>query len=238
MSEMKCPSCGRELSVSQGAAFCPFCGGTLTKAAQTPEDEAVKKWIADANAQADPVKKHDLLLKAQAQYPNSLAIAQEILFLGRLYQRNPKNLDFSVIKCYMLMIYLEPDTLTPEKTDALRAELFNHPDLDRCLALAEDPVAFTNQYLVRLCGEFIELFLYGSGKYMHRFFGFGLDSRAPKLLASPVAHMLSAIRKDALLSATQRGQLLHALYNAYSTRMAGDMQWLEKEMAEIGVTMD
>jgi len=224
--------------MGQGAAFCPFCGGALTKATQTPDDEAIKKLLAGVDAQSDPVKKHDLLLKAQAQYPDSLSIAQEILFLGRLYQRNPKMLDFSVIKCYMLMIYLEPETLTPQKIDALRSELFHSPDLDRCLALSEDQTAFLNRYLVRLSGEFIELFLYGSGKYMHRFFGFGLDSRAPKLLASPIAHMLSAIRKDVQLEETQRGMLSHALYNAYSTRMAGDTQWLQKDMAELDVTLD
>ena len=35
----------------------------------------------------DPVKKHKLLLEAQAQYPDCLEVAQELLFLGRLYER-------------------------------------------------------------------------------------------------------------------------------------------------------
>ena len=79
MSELQCPSCGRQLSIGQGAAFCPFCGGSLTKAAQTPDDEAIQKLLSEVDAQSDPVKKHELLTKAQAQYPDSLSIAQEIL---------------------------------------------------------------------------------------------------------------------------------------------------------------
>lgn len=238
MSEIQCPHCGRKLSTESGAAFCPYCGGALSQPQAAPEDSAVRELLAKVETLTDPVKKYALLHSAQAQYPKSLAIAEELLFLGRLHERNPKVLDFSVIKCYLLMIYLEPETMMPEKIGALRRELFDCPELDACLALCEDQTAFLNKYLTRLSGQFIDLFLHGSSKYMHRFFGLGLDSRAPKLLAAPVAHMLAAMRDDPVLSAEQRSLLMHALYAAYNARFMSDMQWLQKEMTERNVTLD
>lgn len=238
MSELQCPHCGRKLAVEGGAAFCPFCGGSLAQARQTPEKDAVRDVLTKLEEISDPVKKYELLKKTQAEYPDSLAIAEEILFLGRLNERNPKSLDFSVIKCYMLMIYLEPDTIAPDKIDVLRRELFNHPNLDRCLALTDDREAFLNRYLTRLSSQFIDLFLHGSSKYMRRYFGFGLDSRAPKLLAGPTARMLAAMRHDEELTPEQRSMLMHALYAAFSTRLSGDTQWLQKDMTELGIALD
>jgi len=238
MSEIHCPHCGRKLAIDHGAAFCPFCGSALAQARPIPEQDAVRELLDSVEAQADPVKKYDLLIKAQEQFPDSLAIAEELLFLGRLHVRNPKTLDFSVIKCYLLMIYLEPDTIPPAKIEAMRRELFNHPDLDRCLALSEDQTAFLNRYLTRLSSQFIDLFLYGSSKYMRRYFGFGLDSRAPKLLAAPTARMMAAIRHDMELTADQHSLLMHALHAAFSTRMSGDTQWLLKDMEELGIALD
>ena len=72
---------------------------------------------------------------------------------------------------------------------------------------------------------------------MRRVFGIGLESRAPKLLAQPVARMLAAMRDDALLSAKQRSLLMHALYAAFSTQLGGDTQWLVQEMAKRGIVL-
>lgn len=238
MSELQCPQCGRKLAVDSGAAFCPFCGGALKPAQQTPEHKEVAELIAQADAMADPVKKHRLLAEGQARYPDSLALAEELLYLGRLHERNAKSLDFSVIKCYLLMIYLEPDTIEPDKIAKMRAELFDHPDLNRCLELSEDRLAFLNRYLTKLSSQFIELFLRGSSKYMRRYFGLGLDSRAPKLLAAPAARMIARMLSDGALDGTQRSLLAHAMYAAFTTQMNGDTQWLLQYMKELGVSLD
>lgn len=238
MSELRCPHCARALAVETGAAFCPFCGGALSKAVQGAEDEAVRTLLAKAEAQADPAKKYALLTKAQAAYPDSLSVAEELLFLGRLHERTSRTIDFSVIKCYLLMAYLEPDTLPPGKGQAMRAELFHHPSLERCLALCEDPTVYLSHYLTRLSGQFIDLFLRGSSHYMRRVFGMGLESRAPKLLAAPAARMLKAMRGDQDLTPQQRALLMHAFYAAFSAQLGGDTQWLAKDMAELGVTLD
>lgn len=237
MSELTCPHCGRNLSVGNGAAFCPFCGGMLRKAESTPDDEAARALLLKAEGLSDPEKKHELLLQGMAEHPDSLAIAEELLFLGRLYERSHNRVDFSVIKCYLLNIYLEPEELSPAKIDAMRRELFDHPDLDRCLRLSADPSAFLSRYLFRLSQLFIDLFLKGSSKYMHRFFGLGLDSRAPKLLATPVSRMLAGIQRDPNLTPEQRSLLKYALYTAFTSQV-GDAQWLQQEMTERGVALE
>ena len=237
MPETLCPHCQRELTPKEGAAFCPYCGGSLALAARGDESEAVLALLSRVEALASPKEKHELLAKAMAEHPDSLAIAEELLFLGRLYQRDNRSLDFSVIKSYLLMPYLEPDTLTREQSEALRRELFTHPDLERCLRLSPDSAAYLAHYLTKLSGQFIDLFLRGSNTYMRRYFGIGLESRAPKLLAAPAARMLAAMQADEALTLEQRGMLKRAFFAAFSSQLSGDTQWLSKEMAERGVTL-
>ena len=236
MSETRCPHCGHTLTLDSGVAFCPYCGGPLAKGAPTAESEAVSAALQKAEAMEDPVKKHALLAQTLAGHPDSLAVAEELLMLGRLHERNPHAMDFTVIKCNLLNLYLEPDAFSPVQAAAARTELFAHPDLERCLALAPDRETFLNHYLTRLSGQFIELFLRGSNRYMRRFFGFGLDGRAPKLLAYPAARMLAAMKRDEALAPEQRVMLAGAFFRAFSTQV-GDTQWLSQAMAELGVTL-
>jgi hypothetical protein len=237
MSEIACPHCGKPVNAEGGIKFCPFCGKPLATPPAQPVSDAERDVLQKAEATDDPVKKHRLLTEAMAAYPQSLPIAEELLYLGRLHERGRGTLDFSVIKCYLLDIYLEPDVIPPAKVNAMRAELFSHPDLDRCLALAPDADAFLARYLNRLCCQFIDLFLRGSSKYMRRIFGLGLDSRAPKLLASPTARMLAAMQGDAALSQPQRDLLMRALFDAFDTQLGGDTQWLMTESAALGVRL-
>ena len=237
MSEILCPTCGKNVAQAEGAAFCPYCGGALAKAVQPPEADAVRALLDQAAAMENPKKKHALLAQAMERHPDSLAIAEELLFLGRLYERSARQLDFSVIKSYLLMLYLEPETLTPEEIATMRASIFTHPDLARCLRLAADPNAFLDQYLTKLCTQFIELFLRGSSRYMRRFFGMGLESRAPKYLAAPAGYMLAAMQQDAQLTQEQRMLLMRAFHKAFATQLGGDTQWLAQEMQTRGVVM-
>ncbi|HNX62593.1 MAG TPA: hypothetical protein PKN45_08120 [Candidatus Limiplasma sp.] len=236
MSETLCPRCGKALNPETGASFCPFCGAALST--PEPEDEAVQALLKQAAAQSDPVKRHDLLIRAQEQYPRSLAVAEELLLLGRLYQRNPRKLDFSVIKSWLLNLYLDPRPFTEEQQAAMRNELFHHPDLDRCLALCGDETVFLNRYLTRMSAQFIDLFLKGNSQYMHRYFGFGLESRAAKYLAEPSARILAAISADTGLTPEQRGLLKRAFFAAFRQQLGEDTQWLQQAMAERNVTLD
>ena len=112
----------------------------------------------------------------------------------------------------------------------MRSELFHHPDLDRCLGLCGDQNAFLIRYLTRLSNQFIELFLKGNSQYMHRYFGFGLESRAAKYLAEPSARMLAAISADAELTDCQRALLKNAFFNAFRQQLGEDTQWLQQAM--------
>lgn len=229
-----CPRCGKPVEIA-GAAFCPHCGAPVAAAQAAPVPEGALSLLEKAERQTDPVKKHKLLLEAQAQYPDCLEVAQELLFLGRLYERSPKKLDFSVIKCHLLHFYLTPDDFSAAQQQQMRTELFDHPDLRRCQELAPAPDAFTRKYLERLCRDFINVFLRGSNRYMHSFFGFRLDSRIAKVLASPLERMLSRVHGDTDLDFEQRSMLYDALYRAFLLETGNDAKWLDALLAGEGL---
>lgn len=231
-----CPHCKNELTPQSGAVFCPFCGAALTATGQEPP--AVLALITRIKDMKDVCEKHRLLLHAQDEHPESLAIAQELLFMGRLHERNSKNIDFSVIKCHLLKMYLDPKDFSPEQQAVMRQELFHHPQLLRCQTLSADPDAYCRQYLLRLCREFIQLFLRGDSRYMRRFFGIGIDSMAPKLLAAPLASMLTNIYKDTQLLPRQQEMLYHQLYQAFLREMAGDTKYLDERLQQMGFPIE
>ena len=239
MRETSCPHCGKSLETLPEVAFCPFCGGALTYASGQSEQEPQEVFvlIEQAEAERDPRKRYAMLTAAEENYPQSLAVAQSLLFLGRLHERGGKNVDFSVIKCYLFMPYLEPEKFSEQEKDRFRKELFIHPQLDKCLSLCEDRDAFLRMYLLRLEGDFIQLFLRGDSRYMRRIFGFGVDGRAAKLLANPVANMLSNICVDDKLSEAQREMLVRTLYQAFSKDVAGETQWLDARLKEEGIAV-
>ena len=226
-----CPRCGKAAQLAD-AAFCPHCGASMNAVRSAPVPEGAQALLEQAEGLTDPVKKHDLLLKAQAQYPDCLEVAQALLYLGRLYERSPKKLDYSIIKCYLLQMYLAPEELSAEQYRRMHEELFDHPDLKRCQELAPDADAFTRSYLERLSRDFIGLFLRGSNRYMHSFFGFKLDNRTAKLLASPVSYMMGGIHGDTDLSFEQRTMLYDALYRAFLLETGNDPQWIDKLLGE------
>ena len=47
----------------------------------------------------DPVRREKLLLQAEEMSPQDLDVQKALLLLGDLPRRNPKKVDFSVIKC-------------------------------------------------------------------------------------------------------------------------------------------
>ena len=228
----QCPACRRSLPVSD-AAFCPSCGKALGSAAQGASQQ-VRQLLEEVHRQNDPARKHQLLEKAQERFPDSFEIAEEILFLGRLYERSPKKLDYSVIKCYLWQMYLTPKEFTPQQKQAMREEMTAHPHLMRCLELAPDRDAFMRRYLNRLAGEFVHVFLMGSTHYTRTIFGFRADNRMGRVLAEPAADMLCAIRGDEALEPRQREELYDAFYRAFVTETGGESQWLDAQLEKKG----
>ena len=207
----------------------------MAAAQAAPVPKGALALLEKAERQTDPVKKHELLLEAQAQFPDCLEVAQELLFLGRLHERSPKKLDFSVIKCHLLHLYLTPETFSGDTQRQMRQELFAHPDLKRCQELASDADAFTRQYLERLSREFINVFLRGSNRYMRSFFGLRLDHRVSKLLADPLALMLANVHGDTDLDFEQRTMLYDALYRAFLLETGNDAKWIDALLGEQGL---
>lgn len=227
-----CPHCGRR--TVEGAAFCPFCGAALPKrsSALSPEGEAL---LGQAGKTSDPVEKHRLLLRARALCPDCLEVEEALLFLGRLYERNPRKMDFSVIKCYLWHMYLTPGDFSPEKREAMRQELLHDPQLERCQELSGDAARYFLSYLERLAGEFVSLFLLGSNRYTNAFLGFRLDPRMDKVLASPVASMLQNIWNDGRLEDGERDALSGALYRAFLAQTGGNAAWVDARLKELGL---
>ena len=227
-----CMHCGKSVQPAE-AAFCPFCGAVMpVKASEMPE--GAKKLLAQAEKLRDPVKKHELLLQAEKEYPDCVEIAEELLFLGRLYERSPKKMDYSVIKCFLWHMYLTPGEFSAEKKQEMREELFHHPQLERCLALSPDPESFLRRYLKRLGCEFVSLFLKGSNHYTRTWFGFRFDNRMSRVLARPAAQMIVNIRADEKLSPQERALLSEALYGAFLTETGSEPRWVEEELEKLG----
>lgn len=232
MSLPVCTHCGKAVQ-PQDAAFCPYCGAAMPgKAASVPE--GAMKALREADRLKDPVKKHELLLQAEKDYPDCLEIAEAILFHGRLHERSSRVLDFSVIKCYLWHMYLTPKDFTADQKQKMRTELFEHPHLLRCLELAPDRDAYLRRYLRRLGCEFVSLFLKGSSRFTRSIFGFRFDNRMSRVLAQPVAMMIAEIRADEALAPQQRALLSEAIYSAFLTETGSEPQWVNEELEKMG----
>ena len=151
-----------------------------------------------------------------------------MLFVGEQPAKRPKGLDFSIIKSWILEIYLKPGDFSAEQKDRMRMQLFDTPELVRTLNRFEHPEDKQREYLQRLCREYVELFLEGSNLIMGNIFGFRLVRNKEKKLAIPVAQMIDRIRADEKLLPEQRKQLWKALYQAYGTRTGGKMEYLDE----------
>ncbi len=228
-----CPCCGKTLPLAD-AAFCPYCGAATRVQAAVGTPEEARRMLAEAEKQRDPKKKHEIYLEAQKRFPDCLEVAEAILYLGRLYERDSRRPDYSVIKSYLWHMYLTPEEFGEATKKAMRTELFEHPDLKRCLELAPDADAFLRGYLERLAMEFVRIFLSSSSHYMPSFFGIRFDGRTAKVLAAPVARMLSNIRKDFSLPPERRAMLAAALYQGFLKQTGGDSHWLDEKLAQMG----
>lgn len=226
-----CPRCHQTAQMAD-AAFCPFCGAPMQQA-QPDMPQELKQLLKKIDEQADPVKKHKLLTEAQEKYPDSLEVAEELLFLGRLHERSNRNVDFSIIKCHVWHMYLTPSDFSEEKKDAMRQELLAHPQLLRCLELAPDKDRYMRRYLERLAGEFVNLFLKGSSHYSRSIFGLRLDTRMDRVLADPAAHMLRCIYQDDQLTPQQRDMMYDAFYRAFLAEAGGKSTWVDELLEKL-----
>jgi len=199
---LMCPRCGQEVTVGEHSGFaCEGCGGWLqviphgkafllqAVARELPGEKEALRLVDKAVQAADPVKKKKLLDQAEALCPDSLHVQREKLYLGRLWQRDLKNIDYHLIKCYLLHVFEAPEQESTAMRESMLRELTEDPQLLKCLRLAPDPEAFIVEYVQWICREYVKIFLKGSTSHNGRFFGIQV-TRPEKALALPTAKML------------------------------------------------
>jgi hypothetical protein len=229
---MTCNQCGKTID-GEGMAFCPYCGAKLAETAETaqPVNPEAEKWIKKAQAVSSYPDKKKILEKGLAACPGNRDIEWELLFIGEQRPRKGMVLDFSIIRCWVLDIYRKPGEFSAEKRDEMRAWLFDAPQLKACLEKFEDPERKQQEYLLRLCREYVNIFLEGDSQIMGNLFGFVLGRNKEKRLAVPAGQIIAAMKKDEKLSPEQREQLWRAFYQAYSLEMNGKTEYLDGELS-------
>ena len=221
-----CNQCGKTVE-GEGMAFCPYCGAKLEAAAPEERNEEAEKWVNKALAATSYPERKKILEQGLAACQDSREIKWELLFIGEQGPKKGKFVDFSIIKCFILEMYLKPGDFSAEKRDQMRAGFFDEPRLKETLALFDDPEAKQREYLQRLCRDYVELFLEGNSQVMGNIFGFQFGRNKEKRLAVPVARMIDNIRADEQLLPEQREMLRKAMYQGYGARTGGRMEHLD-----------
>ena len=186
------------------------------------------KWVRKALATTNYPERKKILLQGLEACPDSREIAWELLFVGEEPKKRGWAIDFSIIKCWVLEIYWKPEVFSKEDKDRMRSQLFDTPELKACFSRFADPEGKQREYMLRLCREYVELFLEGSNEVMGNFLGFRIERNKAKRLATPVARMIARIRKDEALLPQQREQLWKALYQGYASRTDGKTEYLDE----------
>ncbi len=226
-----CGCCGKQID-GKGISFCPYCGEKLTmEAASVIRNEKAENWVRKALAVTSFPERKKILLKGLEDCPDNREIEWELLFIGEPETKRTKGIDFSIIKSWILEIYRKPGDFSDEKRDRMRAQLFDAPELIKTLNRFEDPAGKHQEYLQRLCKEYIELFLEGSNQIMGNIFGFRTERNKEKKLAVPVAEMIARIRADEKLLPEQREQLWKAMYQAFNVHTGGQTAYLDERIS-------
>ena len=225
---MKCAKCGKETEMN-GAAFCPFCGAAL-EVKPAIEDEKVKEWLGKIAAATSVPERKKVIEKARQELPECPEIEWEALFIGHQKKHKRNSIDYSIVKSYLLQLWLTPKEYDRETAREIREELFGDPQLIKCLGMAKDRDECLDAYLKRLSIEFIDVFLDGSTTWNGSFFGFRLDRKKEKTMAVPAATVILNVRKDENLSAEQKEVLERNFYAAFKEWSKGATQWLDEEL--------
>ena len=224
-----CKQCGKTIE-GEGMAFCPYCGTKLARMEQTAEirDEQAEMWIRKASAVRSYPDRKKILLKGLEACPGNRELEWEMLFIGDEPSRKGRTMDYSIIRCWVLEIYRKPGEFSEDMRNHMREQLFDAPQLVRCLEKYEDPERKHEEYLLRLCREYIGIFLESDNEVMGKLFGFTLERNKEKRMAAPAAEMIARMKKDEELSPERREQLWKTFYHAYAIQTDGKTEYLDR----------
>ncbi len=246
-----CPRCGAVHQLTPDAlpnALTCACGAQLTlerhgaavllneRTAEQIRSEKpdVQALLTRAEAEKLPVERYALYQQALALDPNSFAVRWALLLHGRLHECVKRPGDFTVIKCYLLHPFEEPEAYKEPKRQEVMRELFSSPDLSSLLASSGDAQRTMLAYLQHLSREYIALFLRGRTAISHRMFGFARpEEEIAKLCAAIVAGMRARVLRDQDLTEEQRDLLYRALGAAFAQEFPNKEELLLTALDEL-----
>jgi len=200
------------------------------KVAPVLDGLSVDTLLARAKDQSDPVVKYAYLSRAAQLAPEDIRAQRALLMHGRLHQRDPRRIDYSVIKCYLFHAFEHPADHVPEKQREMARELFDDPLLLKCLALAPDRDAFMKDYLQEISAAYIQLFIAGDSRHSPGIMGIVINSKLPKYLAAPAGDVIANILSCQYLDSEERLLLARAFYRAFSSFTGGAVGHLDERL--------
>lgn len=208
--------------------------GLFRKTYQTPEMKGLsaRELLARARGASDPRDAYAYLIQAETLEPDCLAVQRELLMRGRLHERNPKHISFFVIKSYVMHAFEHPEKHEERERQRMIREIFDHPRLQRCLALAERPDAFLEDYLQELCRDYMRIFIMPDTTHRPSVLGITVSGRMPAAMAVPGGEVLRNILSSPWLSEREQTLLGKAFYRAYGACMNGAVQPLDARLGE------
>ena len=230
---MKCGQCGKEI-IGEGIAFCPYCGAKLPALpAMAGGDSRAAEWVRKALAVTSLPERKKILEKAKNACPDAPEIDWEMLFIGHKNPKPPRGkMDFSIIKSHLLQIYRMPEDFSGEERNRMRTELFEDPLLISILQQAKDPEEKMKEYLLRLCREYIDIFLEEDNRLMGSLFGFRTVRNKEKIIGGVVSEMIRRIALDDQLAPERQLLLKQAMIQAFTIRSGGKTEFLVLEGEE------
>lgn len=188
----------------------------------------LEQLLLFADASNDPVQKYQALLLAEQKDPQSLPVQRRLLLLGRLFERNPRQADYTIIPCYLFHAFEHPEDHPMQTQQQMVRELFESERLQRCLALAPDPAAFLAEYHQELAREYLRIFIAGDNSHIPRVFGISLRGSMARYLALPCRDVISNILSSPYLSKQEADSLAKTFYKGFYQFHQGEIAQLDK----------
>ena len=196
--------------------------------------QSAETLLAQARKSHDPQAKREYLLRAEALSPQSLAVQEELLLLGDLWRRDGRRPDPALIKCHLLHAFEHPEIYDEDAQRRMARELFDHPQVQKCLALAENKVGFLDEYLERLSAQYVELFIQSQREHGPGLLGCALPGRLARYWAAPMGCVIRNIFLCPFLSTAEQQTLAKGFYRACYRCLGGDTKALDSALgAEI-----
>jgi len=210
---LSCGGCGATLRpCAHGAAVVLEAQREGNQAGLSPENPEVEDLLARAEKERKPDRAYAHILLALETDPDSFAANRALLYHGKLHEAVRRPGDYSVIKSYLLHMFEEPESYTPEQREARLEELFCDPQLMRTAALSGDGSTFLREYIQRLANEYMTIFVRGRSSVSRGVFGFSRSSDSVReRCAEIVAVMERNIQAEPGITAEQCGLLSEAL---------------------------